>query len=151
MAIADYIRKQDTADGSSQFVLLDPDSAKIQATATASAAALIDAKATFGKTPEQIEHILRDALVQYASGALQKISLCDLKEDGPDTLQYAAWYIYKDYQHIFFGVARYNVRNSATWPDDVPSFVRNKLRFDTNKMLVKGNREADTLLEFFQP
>ena len=150
MTIDERIQKQDTNDESTRLVLLHPDSGEVQAKATASAAALKEAQAVFGKSRQQVERALRDALADLDAGRLKKVVLNDLKEEPTEPLHFVAWYIYRDYKDISFGVVHYDLRRSTTGPDDVPTSVRNRLRFDTHKMLVSGNEEADRLLGVFK-
>ena len=103
-----------------------------------------------GRSREDIEKDLRSALERLHANELEKVTLNDLRENPPGSLRFVASYVFRDHREVSEGAVKYDVNTGVTEPSHVSALVRNKLRYTVHERLVKGNPNAEALLNVFR-
>jgi hypothetical protein len=98
---------------------------------------------------EDVEADLRKALADLANKELAKVTLGAV-EEVPPRLRFVARYVYRDHRDISEGLVWYDVAAGETGPEEVPSLVRNRLRYAVHEQLAAGNANAERLLKVFR-
>ena len=115
------------------------------AAAGASAHVVSQMEASLGVTREDVVSDLKGALESFHSNELDKVTIGRLQERTPGSRYFVASYVFRDFRNITEGVIWYDLPNGTTGPSDVPSLVRNKLRYDAHRRLTDGNASAEAL------
>lgn len=117
------------------------------ARASASAQVLEDICAVLGVSRDEVEHDLREALVDVLRGQTQAAEITEITKDPQQRLRFSALFKHTFGKHVEAGLVWYNVATSETGPEDVPPTVRNKLRLEVHRLLTTEGSSARALAD----
>lgn len=117
------------------------------ARASASAPILADMHAVLGLSRDSVAQHLRQALLDALTSQGQFVEIADIIEDPAHALRFMGRYTHRFRDEVVTGLVWYDVKTSATGPDDVAAMVRNKMRFKVHRKLTEDGSAARALVD----
>jgi hypothetical protein len=99
---------------------------------------------------DEVRAILESALIDHLKHQLAKVEVTPPQADPPGSLKFVSRYTYRDFDDISVGVVWYDVRTSATGPDDLPAVVRNQMRFEVHSKLTDQSPNARGMVDLLK-
>ncbi|WP_441292333.1 hypothetical protein ACSRUE_19785 [Sorangium sp. KYC3313] len=120
------------------------------ASARARAEVLGDMQRQLGVARDDVRAVLETALVSQLKHQLAKVELTPPRPDPPGGLRFVSQFTYRDFDDIAVGVVWYDVPTSTTGPEDLPSVVRNKMRFEVHSILTDQSPNAKGIVDLLK-
>jgi len=89
-----------------------------------------------------VRALLEEALVGYLMSQYAKVDLAPPVRSPADGRRFVSRYVYRDADDISVGLVWYDASSSATGPDDLPTIVRSKMRFEVHRKLTEKRPSA---------